>query len=92
MIRTRFAGLAVALVAGLLLAGCARQMHGAVEPSAPGFLLGLVQGFIAPFSFVVSLFSDDVRVYAVPNNGGWYNFGFVLGIGGFASGARQTRR
>jgi hypothetical protein len=35
---------------------------------------------IAPFSFLVSLFDDNVAVYAVYNNGGWYNFGFVLGI------------
>jgi len=55
-------------------------------------LLGLVQGFIAPVTFIVSLFKPDVAVYAVPNNGAWYNFGFVLGIGGFAGGASQTRR
>ena len=76
----------------VLLAGCATQMHGTVAPQAPGFLFGLVQGFIAPFTFVISLFDHDVAVYAVPNNGGWYNFGFVLGIGGFAGGASQTRR
>ncbi len=76
----------------VLLAGCATQMHGTVEPQAPGFLFGLVQGFIAPVTFVISLFDHDVAVYAVPNNGGWYNFGFVLGIGGFAGGASQTRR
>ena len=76
----------------LMLAGCATQMAGVVKPEAPGFLLGLVQGFIAPVTFIVSLFSHDVAVYAVPNNGAWYNFGFVLGIGGFAGGASQTRR
>jgi hypothetical protein len=76
----------------LILAGCATQMAGVVKPEAPGFLLGLVQGFIAPVTFIVSLFRPDVAVYAVPNNGAWYNFGFVLGIGGFAGGASQTRR
>jgi len=80
------------LVLTLLLAGCATQMRGTVKPEAPGFLFGLVQGFIAPVTFVVSLFRHDVAVYAVPNNGAWYNFGFVLGIGGFAGGASQTRR
>jgi hypothetical protein len=76
----------------LALAGCATQMRGTVQHDAPGFLFGLVQGFIAPVTFVVSLFRHDVAVYAVPNNGGWYDFGFVLGIGGFAGGASRTRR
>ena len=51
----------------------------------PGFLPGFWHGFIAPIAFVVSLFSD-VRVYAYPNNGGWYEFGFMLGISGFSGG------
>ena len=80
------------LASALLLAGCATQMAGTVKPEAPGFWLGLVQGFIAPVTFLISLFRHDVAVYAVPNNGGWYNFGFVLGIGGFAGSASQTRR
>ena len=81
-----------ALLLMLLLAGCATQMAGTVRPEAPGFWFGLVQGFIAPVTFVISLFQHDVAVYSVPNNGLWYNFGFVLGIGGFGLGARQTRR
>lgn len=76
----------------LLLAGCATQMAGTVKPEAPGFFLGVLQGFIAPVTFVISLFKHDVAVYAVPNNGGWYNFGFVLGIGGFSAGASQAKR
>ena len=80
------------LASALLLAGCATQMAGTVKPEAPGFWFGLVQGFIAPVTFLISLFRHDVAVYAVPNNGGWYNFGFVLGIGGFAGGASQAHR
>jgi len=82
----------ILLLLPLLLAGCATQMAGTVKPEAPGFLFGLVQGFIAPVTFIISLFQHDVAVYSVPNNGAWYNFGFVLGIGGFAGGASQTRR
>jgi hypothetical protein len=52
----------------------------------PGFWLGLWHGFIAPVSFVVSLFSDHVRIYACPNAGRWYDFGFMLGISGFSGG------
>jgi hypothetical protein len=76
-----------ALAALLLLAACAHQVPSVVEPGAPGFLLGLVHGFIIVFSFIGSLFSDTVSVYAVPNNGGWYNFGFALGAGAFGGGS-----
>lgn len=50
-----------------------------VEPY--GFLGGLWHGLIAPFSFIGSLFSDNIAIYAVNNTGGWYDFGFVLGSG-----------
>lgn len=61
------------------------------EPN--GFLGGLWHGFIAPLSFFVSLFSDDIAMYAVNNNGGWYDFGFVLGAGIlFSGGSRASKR
>jgi hypothetical protein len=40
----------------------------------------------SPPLFIVSLFSDDVRIYAFPNAGRWYDFGFMLGISGFSGG------
>ena len=57
-----------------------------------GFFGGLWHGIIAPFSFFVSLFVDDVAMYAVNNNGGWYNFGFVLGAGILTFGSSKARR
>jgi hypothetical protein len=80
------------LAACLALAACAaQQAGGAVQPSAPGFLLGLWHGFIFPVAWVISLFADKVAVYAVPNNGGWYDFGYFLGITVFGVGARKSR-
>ena len=78
---------------GLLLAlsACARQSAGAVATGAPGFLQGLWDGFIFPFAWVVSLFVPEVAVYQVPNNGGWYDFGYFLGIVVFGVGARKTQ-
>jgi hypothetical protein len=74
-----------------LLAGCAAtQSAAAVQPQAPGFLLGLWHGFIFPIAWIVSLFVQDVSVYAVPNNGGWYDFGYFLGIVVFGVGARKS--
>lgn len=66
----------------LLLAACAAQVPEAVStaPETPGFLHGLWHGFVFPFAWIGSLFSPEIAVYAVPNNGGWYDFGFFLGI------------
>ena len=44
-----------------------------------GFWQGLWHGFISPVTLVMSLFKEDVSMYEVHNNGGWYNFGFLLG-------------
>ena len=78
-------------LAAALLAGCAAsQTAAATAPAAPGFLLGLWHGFIFPIAWIVSLFVEEVAVYAVPNNGGWYDFGYFLGIVVFGVGARKT--
>lgn len=57
-----------------------------------GFLFGLIHGFIAPLTFIFSLFMDEVAIYAVNNSGGWYDFGFLLGIGGFSGGIFKGSR
>ena len=71
------------IIALFVLSSCAEAVavENCVDSSSYGFFGGLWHGFIAPFSFVVSLFIDDVALYAVNNNGGWYDFGFVLGAG-----------
>jgi hypothetical protein len=74
------------------LSACATQSAAAVAPAAPGFLLGVWHGFIFPLAWIVSLFVPEVAVYAVPNNGGWYDFGYFLGITVFGVGARKTTR
>jgi hypothetical protein len=79
------------LAAALALAACAAtQQPDAVAPQAPGFLLGLWHGFIFPVAWIVSLFTDKVAIYAVPNNGGWYDFGYFLGIMVFGVGAKGS--
>ena len=82
--------LAFAVAAPAALAACAHQAASAVAPSAPGFLLGLWHGFIFPVAWLLSLFMPDVAVYAVPNDGGWYDFGYFLGIVVFGVGARKS--
>jgi len=92
--------LALGLVA-LTLTACFPGENPVVRTPPPGgsmagFLLGLWHGFVAPFTFVISLFTDAVNVYEVHNNGNWYDFGFVLGAGilfcGSGAGARGRRR
>jgi hypothetical protein len=80
------------LGASFALAACATQSAVAVAPAAPGFLLGLWHGFIFPVAWVISLFMPDVAIYAVPNNGGWYDFGYFLGICVFGVGARGSAK
>lgn len=95
MTRSRVLGLAAALAALVLLASCAASGNPeAGGPGAqPGFLYGLWHGVITPVTFVVSLFSDGVGIYEVDNNGGWYDFGYVLGLsvifGGGVGGASR---
>jgi hypothetical protein len=71
------------VIAVLFFTACAHvtPITDCVNGEPYGFLGGLWHGIIAPFSFVCSLFMDDVAMYAVNNNGGWYDFGFVLGAG-----------
>ena len=85
----RFRARLAAAALPLLLAACAAtESSDAVQPNAPGFLLGVWHGFIFPVAWLISLFSDNVAIYAVPNNGGWYDFGYVLGVMVFGVGAK----
>jgi len=77
--------LLIAVAMTIVLTGCADVSH--VQDCLPvtehtyGFWGGVWHGMITWFSFIGSLFSDDIAVYAVNNNGGWYDFGFVGGLG-----------
>ncbi len=62
------------------------------EGNVAGFWLGLWHGIIVLAMFFLSLFCDSVSVYEVHNSGGWYDFGFALGVGAFSSGASSTVR
>lgn len=68
----------------LILSGCADSVSfsHAESISGVGFWHGLWHGMIAPIAWILSLFMDEVSIYAIYNNGGWYDFGFMLGIGG----------
>ena len=80
----------IALVIGVcLLSGCADHvtLAEAAKLAPVGFWYGLWHGLILPFAWLISLFSDSTAIYATYNNGGWYDFGFILGCGGLSSSA-----
>ena len=95
---TRSLSAIIATGALLLLGACARQVPEVVAHGAntPGFWWGLWHGFIFPWAWIGSLFDDRIAVYAVPNTGAWYNFGFFVGItvlgGGSFFGHSRRRR
>jgi hypothetical protein len=84
--------LAFLLTCGLLLsiASCATQPV-APTPSPPGFFFGLLHGFLILFSFIASIFTD-FRIYAFPNSGGWYDFGYLLGAMSFLGGGGASAK
>jgi hypothetical protein len=77
--------IAAILAIGAVVVSCASQPLAEHGPEIPGFLLGLLHGAISPLALVASAFSD-VRIYAFPNAGGWYDIGFVLGCAAIFDG------
>jgi len=78
------------LILPLFLAACA-EAPPAIEGTR-GFFWGLLDGAVAPLAFILSLFSDTIAVYGVPNSGGWYDLGFLIGLTCWAGGGHAASR
>lgn len=77
----------------LVLSSCAADpvnVSACVVGKPDGFWMGLWHGIIAPLTFIISLFTNDVEMWSVNNNGGWYSFGFVLGAGILFGGSSRS--
>ena len=96
----RSSGLVVLVLALLVMgvvSGCApgaNQFAGTMgEHGVAGSWLGLWQGLIAPFVFVVLLFKNTVNIYETHNTGVLYNLGYLFGLmcifGGGGKGAAR---
>jgi hypothetical protein len=73
--------LLVLVTAVLALSGCAAGDNERFNTRDPAnFWAGLWHGFILLFSFIISLFSDTVRIYEATNVGWGYDLGFLLGV------------
>ena len=62
-----------------------------IDAKVYGFWNGLWHGMTSGITFISSLFTDNVTVYAINNNGAWYNFGFLWGVAG-ALGSTKTKK
>jgi len=94
-----FNGVAIMLILCIcicvLLAGCSNKevVTECLKGHTYGFWGGLLHGIIAPIDLVISLWRNDITVYAQNNNGAWYAFGFIIGSGGWGFlGAHGSRR
>jgi hypothetical protein len=64
----------------LLLTSCTAGDAQFTPESQAGFWYGLWHGVISVISMIIHLFNDHVAVYEINNTGGWYDFGFLLGV------------
>lgn len=78
----------------LTLSGCADHVDATKlsQITPVGFWYGLWHGMILPFAWLMSLFNSDVAIYATYNNGGWYDFGFIIGAGAFTMGSSSSKK
>jgi len=72
----KFLFIVLALSATLFLTGYAPAESGS---QVPGFWTGAWQGLLAPYTLLLRLFME-IQMYALPNSGWWYDFGFLLGV------------
>jgi hypothetical protein len=57
-----------------------------------GFWAGFWHGLIAPITFIISLFTHNVRIYETRNKGVLYDFGFILGVSASFGGSGSRAR
>lgn len=74
------------VISALMLGACEGSAEitvengdGGAEIEASGFVEGLVDGFISPFTGLASVFDNSVDVYD-DNRGSGYTLGFVIGL------------
>ena len=76
--RLRTLALPALLLLLLVCSGCAAGTA-RFESAPAGFWNGLWHGIIVIITFVISLFSENVRMYEPNNVGALYDLGFLLG-------------
>ena len=64
----------------LLFTACTAGDAQFTEINQAGFFYGLWHGIISFITLIVHIFNDGVMVYETTNTGGWYDFGFLVGV------------
>lgn len=64
----------------LLLTSCAAGDAQFTQDKPADFWYGLWHGVIAFISLIIHIFNENIVVYEINNTGGWYDFGFLLGV------------
>lgn len=81
----------VALLCVLTLSACAMAGNPTYTEQAPaGFWQGWWHGVTSWIALIWHLFDPSVKVYEVANNGGWYDWGFLIGAGSCGGGATSA--
>ena len=84
--------LAIVMIVLLIIiaTGCAQSepIEQCLVGKTYGFFNGLWHGMIIFFSFIGSLFDDNIVIYAA-NHNGWYDLGFFIGVGALTGGSSQ---
>jgi hypothetical protein len=57
-----------------------------------GFWAGFWHGLICPITFIISLFTPNVRIYESNNKGVLYDFGFIIGVSASFGGSGSQAR
>ena len=80
LLNTRLFKLLLLLPLFLVLTSCAAGDAQFTQETPAGFWFGLWHGVISVISLIIHIVNENVVVYEVNNSGGWYDFGFLLGI------------
>ncbi len=64
----------------LILSSCTAGNVQFTPEQPAGFWYGLWHGIISLISLIIHIFNDNILVYEIDNTGGWYDFGFLLGV------------
>lgn len=64
----------------LILTSCTAGDAKFTQDVPAGFWYGLWHGVISFISLIIHIFNENVTVYEINNTGGWYDFGFLIGI------------
>ena len=94
---TKIVALIAVVLALVVLLGCAAGTgrYNVDEPA--GFWAGIWHGAISGITLIIHIFNHSVRIYEANNTGGWYDFGFLIGViciwgGGSSASCRSKKK